>query len=39
MSIRFVTRTVHAYLDYPVALALMGMPVVLGLGAENPMAL
>ncbi|MCU9839607.1 MULTISPECIES: hypothetical protein [Ruegeria] len=39
MSIRFVTRTVHAYLDYPVALALMGLPVILGLGAENPMAL
>ncbi|CUK08452.1 hypothetical protein RUE5091_03081 [Ruegeria denitrificans] len=39
MSVRFVTRTVHAYLDYPVALALMVLPFVLGLGQSNPMAL
>lgn len=39
MSVRFVTRTVHAYLDYPVALALIGLPFVLGLGQSNPMAL
>jgi len=32
MSIRFVTKTVHAYIDYPVAFSLMGMPFVLGLG-------
>lgn len=39
MSVRFVTRSVHAYLDYPVALALMVLPFVLGLGQSNPMAL
>ncbi|NVO56054.1 hypothetical protein HW561_09675 [Rhodobacteraceae bacterium B1Z28] len=39
MSLRFVTRNVHAYLDYPVALALMGLPFILGLGQSNPMAL
>ena len=39
MSLRFVTRTVHAYLDYPVALALMILPFVLGLGQSNPIAL
>lgn len=35
---RFVTRTVHAYLDYPVAVSLMVLPFVLGLGAGNPLA-
>ena len=35
---RFVTRTVHAYLDYPVALSLLIMPFVLGLGASGPLA-
>ena len=35
---RFVTRTIHAYLDYPVALSLMALPFVLGLGASNPLA-
>ena len=39
MSLRFVTRNIHAYLDYPVALALMGLPFILGLGQSNPMAL
>ncbi|EEE35712.1 conserved hypothetical protein [Rhodobacteraceae bacterium KLH11] len=39
MSLRFVTRTVHAYLDYPVAVALMVLPFVLGLGQSNPLAL
>ncbi len=39
MSLRFVTRNIHAYLDYPVALALIVMPFVLGLGQSNPMAL
>ena len=38
MDPRFVTRTVHAYLDYPVAIALISLPFVLGLGAANPMA-
>lgn len=36
---RFVTRTIHAYLDYPVALALIGLPFILGLGDSNPLAL
>lgn len=39
MSLRFVTRSIHAYLDYPVAFALMGLPFVLGLGQSNPLAL
>lgn len=36
---RFVTRTIHAYLDYPVAVALMVLPFLLGLGSSNPLAL
>ncbi|MCB4457805.1 SPW repeat domain-containing protein [Leisingera sp. McT4-56] len=39
MPLRFVTRTIHAYLDYPVAIALMGLPFLLGLGESNPLAL
>ena len=35
---RFVTRRVHAYLDYPVALTLLAMPFVLNLGVANPLA-
>src|SRR5262245_17131468 len=35
---RFVTRKIHAYLDYPVALSLVALPFVLGLGASNPAA-
>jgi hypothetical protein len=35
---RFVTRTIHAYLDYPVAISLIVLPFVLGLGAGNPLA-
>lgn len=38
MNPRFVTRKVHAVLDYPVALSLMVMPFVLGLGEANPVA-
>lgn len=38
MSIRFVTRTIHAYLDYPVALALITFPAILGLGQSTPFA-
>jgi len=38
MSLRFITRKIHAYLDYPVALALMAMPVVLQLGSSSPAA-
>lgn len=38
MDIRFITRKIHAYLDYPVAFALIGLPVLLGLGQSNPLA-
>ena len=38
MNIRVVTKQIHAYLDYPVAFALMGLPVVLSLGSSNPIA-
>lgn len=36
---KFVTKRIHAYLDYPVALALIGLPFLLGLGNSNPLAL
>lgn len=39
MNIRFVTKTVHAYLDYPVAANLILTPFLLGLGHGNPLAL
>jgi hypothetical protein len=39
MSLRFVTKSIHAYLDYPVAIGLIVMPFIFGLGAENPLAL
>ena len=39
MDPRFVTKQIHAYLDYPVAFALIGMPFLLGLGDSNPLAL
>ena len=35
MNFRFVTKTVHAYLDYPVALSLMITPFLLGIGRSN----
>ena len=35
---RFVTRQIHALLDYPVALSLAAMPFILGLGEANPAA-
>ena len=35
---RFVTKTIHAYLDYPVAVGLIAMPFLFGLGAENALA-
>jgi len=35
---RFITKQIHAYLDYPVAIALMGLPFLLQLGASNPLA-
>ncbi|MGI9475500.1 MAG: SPW repeat domain-containing protein [Hyphomicrobiaceae bacterium] len=36
---RFVTRTIHAYLDYPVALGLIALPFLLSLGSSHPLAL
>lgn len=36
---RFVTKQIHAYLDYPVAVALMALPFLLGLGTSNSIAL
>ncbi len=35
---RFVTKSIHAYLDYPVAFTLMAMPFLLQLGDTNPWA-
>ncbi|MGB3314990.1 MAG: hypothetical protein WBB85_11300, partial [Albidovulum sp.] len=39
MPIGFVTKTIHSWLDYPVAAALIVLPFVLGLGESNPAAL
>ncbi|WP_350285003.1 hypothetical protein [uncultured Croceitalea sp.] len=36
---KFVTKRIHAYLDYPVAIALITLPFLLGLGDPNPLAL
>lgn len=38
MNPRFITPTIHAYLDYPVALTLMAAPFALGLGGSHPLA-
>lgn len=38
MNPRFVTKEIHALLDYPVAFALMVAPFVLGLGESAPAA-
>jgi uncharacterized YccA/Bax inhibitor family protein len=35
MHIRFVTKYIHALLDYPVALGLLVLPFILGLGTDN----
>ena len=35
---RFITKSIHAYLDYPVAFGLMAMPFLLGLGAGHILA-
>lgn len=35
---RFITKSIHAYLDYPVALGLIAMPFLLGLGESAPLA-
>lgn len=36
---KFVTKRIHAFLDYPVAIALIALPFILGLGASSPFAL
>lgn len=38
MDLRFVTKRVHAFLDYPVAITLLVAPFVLGLGTTHPLA-
>ncbi|AXI44022.1 hypothetical protein [Sulfitobacter sp. SK011] len=35
---RFITKSIHAYLDYPVALGLIAMPFLFGLGETAPLA-
>lgn len=35
---RFITKRIHACLDYPVAVALMTLPFVLDLGDSHPLA-
>ena len=39
MDPRFVTKTMHAFLDYPVALSLLLLPFLLQLGGSHPLAL
>lgn len=39
MNIRFVTKTIHAILDYPVALSLIAGPFLLKLGSSHPLAM
>ncbi len=36
---KFVTKRIHAFLDYPVAIALIVLPFLLGLGSSSPLAL
>lgn len=36
---KFVTKRIHAFLDYPVAIALIALPFLLGLGNSNAFAL
>lgn len=38
MDLRFVTKRIHAYLDYPVAVSLMVAPFLIQLGSSHPMA-
>ena len=35
---KFVTKKIHAFIDYPVAIALIIMPFILGLGSSHIMA-
>lgn len=39
MDPRFVTQKIHSWLDYPVAVSLIVMPFLLGLGTSNPLAM
>ena len=39
MSIKFVTKQIHAFLDYPVALSLIVLPFALQMGSSSPLAL
>jgi hypothetical protein len=39
MPFQFITQRIHAYLDYPVAIALIALPFMLNLGDANPIAL
>lgn len=39
MPIGFVTKTIHSWLDYPVAVLLIVLPFALGLGESNAAAL
>jgi len=36
---KFITKQIHAYLDYPVAIALIALPFLLNLGTSNPIAM
>lgn len=36
---KFITQKTHAFLDYPVAIALMILPFILGLGKINSLAI
>lgn len=36
---KFITKRIHAFLDYPVAIALIILPFLLGLGESHPLAL
>lgn len=36
---KFITKKIHAFLDYPVAIALIALPFLLGLGGSSPIAI
>lgn len=38
MRPQIITKSIHAYLDYPVAIALITLPFLLNLGESHPMA-
>ena len=35
---KFISKQIHSILDYPVAIALIGLPFLLGLGESSPLA-